>query len=94
MQFIKSPDGEQVSAVSDGQTVGFIRKNRFGTHGHWHGWKHYTRCERSGEFTWCGVWASAICPEKQHKAWATWSDEPSVFASIKEFKEYYGGGQK
>ena len=97
MKFVKSQDGEQIDAVNaDGQIVGYIRKDRMGTHGHWHGWKHYIQCERKcNEFVWCGVWASAIYPERAHTCglWERWTDEPSWFANIKEFKEYYGGVQ-
>ena len=95
MTFVKSPDGEQVSAVnSDGRTVGFIRKNRMGTHGHWHGWRHYTWCEQMGECIWACLNASDVFKDRPYVPYEYWTDAPPCFSNVKEFKEYYGGDQK
>ena len=90
MKFVKSADGETVSAIdATGKTVAYIKKNRFGTHGHWHGWKHYTWCESQGKCVWCAIDEDVIFPDRPHVAWKAWTDAPPCFSNIKEFKAYW-----
>lgn len=91
MRFVKSPDGETVSAVDEsGKVVAYIKKNRFGTHGHWHGWMHYPWCEPLGKCVWAGVSVTSVYPErKETRPWEHWTDEVCCFGNIKEFKERY-----
>lgn len=90
MTFVKSENGERVSAIdATGKTVAYIEKNRFGTHGHWHGWKHYPWCEPLGKCIWACVAEDIVFSDRAYKPFVYWTDKPSWFANIKEFKDYY-----
>lgn len=90
MKFIKSKNGERVTAVSEsGETIAYIEKYRFGTHGHWHGWHHYVFCERVNKHIWAGVDESIIYPERPRVAWKNWTSAPEWFANVKAFKTFY-----
>ena len=90
ISFVKSKDGERVDVFSGEALMGYIKKQRMGTHGHWHGWRHFPYCERRGECVWAGVACMVIYPEKDNKdPWAHWTDMPVWFANVKEFKEYW-----
>lgn len=92
MKFIKSEDGEKVFAVNDhGEVIAFIEKDRFGTHGHWRGWKHFKYCYYTNSLVWCGVFCGVIFPswKSGYGIFDKWTSDPSGFANIKEFKEHY-----
>ena len=87
--FIKSDDGERISAIKDGVEIAYIKKNRFGTHGHWRGWEHYVRYEGDGKCHRVNMLSSVVTGViDKDNPFKTWSDEPPLFSEIKSFKAY------
>ena len=93
MRFIKSKDGEQISAFNDSnELVAYIRKNRMGTHGHWNGWRHYLYCDYLNQYIWAGVNCTAVYPGWNGSGYGFldhWTNAPTCFSNITEFKNYY-----
>lgn len=92
MKFIKSADGERISAVNDlGLVVAYIEKNRFGTHGHWRGWMHYKYCYYLNRCVRCDVWHKMVYPswDSGYGYFGSWTDDQNYFGNIQEFKDYY-----
>ena len=95
MKIIKS--GENYLAVDDsGKTVAYIKKNCFGTHGHWRGWEHYVFSEKKNDYV-----IAEVMNEENGLFW--WRDPecmdsdqyiPAVFCNIKAFRDYYEGRQQ
>lgn len=92
MMFIKSQDGETISAVnSKGMVIAYIRKNRFGTHGHWRGWEHYKYCYYTNRFLRTDVMYQMVYPSwtSGFGYFGSWSPDPMIFRSIQDFKDHY-----
>ena len=87
MKYIK--DGDRVSAINEnGDLVAYIEKDRFGTHGHWHGYKHFVFCEKLNEFIWAAVPKFVVYPGEPASDYESWTEEPPHFSSVRSFKEY------
>lgn len=83
-------DGDIVRAIStEGAVLGYIKKDRFGTHGHWRGYLHYVLCKENNKLIWAGINEREIFPDRPYTPWKSWTDAPTWFANVKEFKEYY-----
>ena len=91
MKFMKSEDGETVSAIDEnGNVVAYIKKNRFGTHGHWHGWDHFLFCDSLEKWIWAGVARHVAFQNRGiDNPWDKWTEAPVIFSNIKEFKLYH-----
>lgn len=92
MTFIKSKDGDTISAVNSmGLVVACIKKNRFGTHGHWRGWEHYKYCYYRNRLLKTTTWFRDVFPswDEGFGYFGSWTDDVPWFGSIQEFKDYY-----
>ena len=69
-----------------GKLTAVVEKERFGTHGHWRGWRHCVYCPVVGQILWAGV---ELYPGVPRDAMENWTDAPVYFANLKEVKEYY-----
>ena len=84
-------DGDFVRAIdSNGTVIGYIKRQRHGTHGHWRGYLHYVPCkDRDNRMIWAGIEENYIYPDRPHVEWKSWTEAPSWFSNVKEFKAYY-----
>lgn len=89
-RFVKSEDGERIYAVAPGgETIAAIEKDRFGTHGHWNGYKHLVPCpKRGGALLWVAIQPEFAINERSVREHQFWYEAPPHFQNVKEFKEY------
>ena len=79
MKFIKINNGDRYNIVDcDGNTVAYINKYFFGSHGHWRGWEHWIFDSDRNDFI-CG-WSFDFLGIE---------NIPAFFGNIKEAKAYY-----
>ena len=78
-------DGDETYNIfnESNEMIGVLKKNSFGTHGHWRGWNHYVYCKQLGRFAWAG---SEIPINGKLQRWA---DAQVIFLNLKEAKQYY-----
>lgn len=81
---------DRINAVDDsGTVIAYIEKQRMGTHGHWHGYLHYLFCDPLNKIIWAGEDENTVYPDRPHIPWKSWTEAPTWFANVKEFKAYY-----
>lgn len=83
-------DGGKYNVTDEaGKIVACAEKGYIGTHGHYRGFNHYIYSEKLGRLRWAGEMGPVAGPDGK-RALKPWTEEPLMFKSLKEFKNYYG----